>query len=61
VLTLSIAFTGWTANELIDVKEDYVTHRDYACDIQDIKESQRTVQHTLEKLTETMYKFHTGG
>ena len=52
-LTLSIMFTGWTANAVYNMREEKVSTAEYRQDMHDMIES-------IDKLRDTVYQLHLG-
>jgi len=52
-LTLSVAFTGWTANAVYNMREEKVSQAEYRTDMHAMIES-------IDKLRDTVYKLHMG-
>lgn len=60
-LTLTIAFTGWTANQVVNVRENYIQQAQYYKDMDTILKAIQAQNSNINKLREIMYGFHTTG
>ena len=58
VVVLSLSFTAWTANRVIDMPKEYVALEQYREDLKNLYNSISTTHQSIDAMKDMMYKFH---
>ena len=58
VVVLSLSFTAWTANRVIDMPKEYVAIEQYREDLKSLYKSISTTHQSIDAMKDMMYKFH---